>query len=365
MPKIRRFLYSEKTQHGTIRYRFIRERGAKKITIKGLPGEAAFESRYNYLLNGGDQDELLLKEKKKRRSRHQEGTWADLVDQFMLYLDREVQRGEYAEGTRNTYAGILRQTTRVLGSVAVADFTRADIQNILRKLAPSRARHNNMLKAIRAVFRYAVEQTSLVEEDPTQGVKYKSIQTNGHKEWSVSNLRQYLSFHKPGSTAYLALVLLLHTACRRSDLVKLGPGNLHEIDGDFFLEFQQQKKGEDRGSDVSVPVDQDFIDLLNMTPTGEETFLVTAYGKPYSPKGFGNRMKKWVREAGLTDDIATHGVRKSVGVLMAEAGCSIYQIMAVHGHSSPKASEVYTRAASRRMLAKQGVTQANLRKLLQ
>jgi len=363
MPRIRECLYEEKSHHGTIRYRFIRSRGAPKISIKGQPGDSAFEERYQYLLSGGDAEHKRMGRRKDRKSKHDEGTYADLVAQFLAHMDQEVAKGAKSVGTSSTYGGILRRTARVIGSVTVASLTKVDINQVLSVLTTSAATHNNMLKAMRAMFDFATSQTHIIRDDPTQGVKYMTNKTDGHREWTHEQIMQFLNFHPKGSPAHLALTLLLYTACRRSDLVNLGPSNLTIKGGATYIEFHQTKITDSDGSFVMVPVDDHFKDVLQATETGADTFLVNAYGNAFTAKGFGNRMKKWITEAGLPDNIATHGVRKTIGAMMAEADCSNYQIMAVHGHTSPKASEVYTRKAKRRVLAEQALGKTNLGQL--
>ncbi len=55
---------------------------------------------------------------------------------------------------------------------------------------------------------------------------------------------------------------------------------------------------------------------------------------------------KWCRQAGLENRTA-HGIRKAVGSILAEAGCTQYQNMTIHGHSESRTSEIYTRAVER------------------
>ena len=66
------------------------------------------------------------------------------------------------------------------------------------------------------------------------------------------------------------------------------------------------------------------------------------------------RFSKWAREAGLENRTA-HGIRKAVGQLLAEAGCNQYQIMAIHGHTESRTSEIYTKSASRPELARKAM----------
>lgn len=46
---------------------------------------------------------------------------------------------------------------------------------------------------------------------------------------------------------------------------------------------------------------------------------------------------------------------KVVGDWLAEAGATQYEIMAIHGHSESRTSEVYTRGANRLKLAQQAM----------
>jgi len=48
-------------------------------------------------------------------------------------------------------------------------------------------------------------------------------------------------------------------------------------------------------------------------------------------------------------------VRKAVAEMMAEAGCTQHQIMAVMAHTQAKTSEIYTKGAARRVMASDGL----------
>jgi len=71
-------------------------------------------------------------------------------------------------------------------------------------------------------------------------------------------------------------------------------------------------------------------------------------------------MRKWIDGAGLPKENSAHGIRKTTGSIFAESNYSQFQIMAAHGHSSPKASEIYTREAKRRVLSDQNYKNADL-----
>lgn len=70
MPRIREFLIQEKTRHGKTRFLFNRHPGGSRITIKGQPGQAEFEARYQELLRGDDHQIELEKASIERQRRH-------------------------------------------------------------------------------------------------------------------------------------------------------------------------------------------------------------------------------------------------------------------------------------------------------
>ncbi|MFC3968163.1 tyrosine-type recombinase/integrase [Rhizobium lemnae] len=69
--------------------------------------------------------------------------------------------------------------------------------------------------------------------------------------------------------------------------------------------------------------------------------------KPYpSSDAMSAIFKRWRIDAGLAY-LSAHGVREGLAELLAEMGCSQYEIMAILGHSEAKTSEVYTRRVER------------------
>jgi integrase len=79
--------------------------------------------------------------------------------------------------------------------------------------------------------------------------------------------------------------------------------------------------------------------------------LLSKYGRPYrNPESLRRMVQAWTKEAGLKNR-SQHGVRKGMGDLLAEAGCSQHQIMSMMSHTKPHTSAIYTRNADRRRLA--------------
>jgi integrase len=99
---------------------------------------------------------------------------------------------------------------------------------------------------------------------------------------------------------------------------------------------------------LSVPILPELQSILDATPSGHLTFLVTEFGKPFTSNGFGNRFRKWCDEANLTHASA-HGLRKAGAAIAAENGATERQLMAIFGWSTPK------EAARQKVLAGRGM----------
>ena len=156
-----------------------------------------------------------------------------------------------------------------------------------------------------------------------------------------------------GSKPRLALALLLYTAQRRSDVVRIG--RQHIKDG--VLTVKQQKTG----VTLAIPVHPHLQAVLDATPSEHLTFLVTATGKPYGGNAFSEQFRNWCDAAGLPKRCKPHGLRKAACRRLAEAGCSANEIMAISGHTTMKEIVRYTVAADQARLARNALAKAVIR----
>ncbi|AEW14776.1 integrase/recombinase [Brucella canis HSK A52141] len=83
---------------------------------------------------------------------------------------------------------------------------------------------------------------------------------------------------------------------------------------------------------------------------------MTAYGEPFSPKSLTGRMADWTPSAKLPKGFTLHGLRKTLGKILAEGGASTRQIMDTLGHDDIARAELYTREAEQARLATDGMS---------
>ena len=167
-------------------------------------------------------------------------------------------------------------------------------------------------------------------------------------------MRQYEGRHPIGTRARLALALLLYTAQRPSDVVRLG----HKMVHNGWLNFTQAKNAKRKPFSLDIPILAELGRIIEATTTlGRDTYLVTESGKPFTVAGFGNRFRKWCDEAGLPH-CSAHGLRKAGSARLAELGACDREIMAIPGHQLRRKliaiPRVPVRRSSRRVLWRNG-----------
>ncbi|WP_272007026.1 tyrosine-type recombinase/integrase [Roseovarius sp. ZX-A-9] len=205
---------------------------------------------------------------------------------------------------------------------------------------------NGMVKALRQLYKFAVRY-DLHDRNPATEIEYLNPKNpDGYHTWTLAEIEKFEQKHSVGSMARLALALALYTGQRRSDLVQFG--KQHVRDG--WLVFTQHKNRNRSPVRQEIPIVGDLQRIIDASPTGDLTFLVTAFNKPFTSNGFGNRFRKWCDEADLPQ-CSVHGLRKAAAARLAEIGCTEFEIMAITGHRTSKEVTRYTRAASQRVRA--------------
>ena len=205
---------------------------------------------------------------------------------------------------------------------------------------------NHWLRLLKMLMQLAVED-KWRPDNPTTGIKRVKNKTDGFHTWSEEEIEQFEARHPVGSKARLALALLLHTAQRRSDVVKMGR---QHVRGNS-VKVRQQKTG----TMLTIPLHAELAEIIAATPSEHLTFLTTSFGKPFTAPGFGNWFRDQCNAAGLPRQCAAHGLRKAACRRLAEAGCSANVIASISGHTTLTEVARYTKAADQERMARDGM----------
>jgi enterobacteria phage integrase len=114
---------------------------------------------------------------------------------------------------------------------------------------------------------------------------------------------------------------------------------------------------EKTGAPLWIPAHPLLKGILDATERVGPTILAGVHRERYTRESFGNFMADAIAAAGLSTQCRLHGLRKSAGRCLAEAGATTRMIMAILGHKSIKEAEHYTREVEQRKLATAGIEQ--------
>lgn len=334
-------LMKERMASGRYRYR-VRKEGDKtiKTTLHIAPDHPKFREHYH----AGRAGIAMLPEPDAPQTIRGSIGW--LVD---LYI-QAMPQGALHASTVHQRTMFLTWLRSEVGEYSAA-MPQSEVIKLRDKKSATPGAADNFVKAVRAMYAWAVDRGH-VKANPAAGIG-KINTGKGATAWTLDDLAAYRSRHPKGGMAHLCLSLFMFTAARIGDVYQIGKPHEVQRGGITWLDFQPAKKGSSRVQIPILPPLQEAIDAVKVRGTGP--YLLTEAGQPFaSPKALQNRFDTWVRQAGMAKR-TSHGIRKAAGELMALSGATQYHIMAVHGHSSAKTSEVYTRGAERAKLAEQAM----------
>lgn len=327
------YVTSFKDRHGKERLRF-RRKGSTSYYFREPFGTEAFRVEYRMCLDGSSEP--------VGADRVAPGSINDLLGRY--YRGQEYTAGSPATKRKNR--GLLEGFRAEHGSKSVANIQFEHIDAILAKRAaafPTAAW--NLRKQLRRLFAFAVKCRMRADNPVEHTTRVKLPKDAGWIAWSEDDIEVYQATWPLGTTARLALELMLWTGNRRSDALKLG--KQHIKNGSFHV--RQQKTNKPLILPIAPPLAEA---ILAMPDNGQLTLITTEYGRPFTAAGFGARMRKWCDAAGLPNRTA-HGLRKSISQRMALAGTGNQGIKSVTGHSGDSEVALYTRSVDQERLAKE------------
>jgi integrase len=317
-------------------YHYVRCPGHPRARLPGLPWSPSFMAAYEAAMSG-PRNAIGARRVKP-------GSVAAVVAE---YFDSQHFFTSKSAGTQRMRRGILERFRAAYGERPFALLPAEWIEALLDAKPPHAAR--SWLVTLRSLCAFA-RKRGYRRDDPTANIKQRAIKGDGFHTWTEDEIAQFETHHAIGSKPRLALALLLYSAQRRSDVVRMG--RQHIKNG--VLTVKQEKTG----AALAIPVHAHLQAVLDATPSEHLTFLVTTTGKPYGPNHFSETFREWCDAAGLPTRCKPHGLRKAACRRLAEAGCSANEIMAMSGHATMKELVRYTKAADQARLARNAMAKA-------
>lgn len=352
-----KYVYADTDRHGRTRY-YYKPPGARKTALAGLPGSPELQASYEAAAAGAICPKPLAPRGAPRLAT---GTLRWLCQEYyrsdaFLSLD---PRTRYVR--QQVVEHCLNEPTEPGAATLYADFPLDRLSSKAIKVLRDRKKGlpeaaNVRVKSFRQIFAWAIEAeiSDKLTANHARDVAYKPRGGDGFHAWTLAEVEQFERHFPVGTTARLAMALLLYTGQRRSDVVRLGRQHIRE----GWLIFTQFKGRNRKPARMEIPIIPELQRIIDASPTGDLVYLQTTFGKAFTGNGFGNRMRKWCDEAGLAL-CSSHGLRKAAAARLAELGCSDREIMSITGHTTTKEIDRYTRGARQRKMAENVLRRIN------
>ena len=330
-----RFVKAYVDRHGRPRH-YLRKPGCKPVTLPGLPGSDEFMTAYASALEAAPKATTEI-----GATRTRAGSISAMIVGYLGSADFH----NLAPASAAQYKRILEGLRRDYGDLSIVTLARKHVVRMLDAKAETPIGARDFLRCLRLLIRYAIS-IGVIENDPTSGIRVKLPKSTGYRTWTEEDIAVFETAYPIGSRPRLALALLLGTAARCADVVRLGRGNVR----DRAIHITQQKTG----TGLAIPVTPTLAEAINATPSDALVFLTNERGGGFSAKSFGIWFTKRCKRAGLKG-LSPHGLRKAACRRLAEAGCSANEIAAISGHKSLNEVARYTRAVDQARMARNAV----------
>ena len=342
-------------RHGKTRWR-LRRKQQKDVMLPGEPFTAEFDRAYENAVLGRSEVVSFPNAANPRtlkaayRLLMQTDEWKSLEDKSKTRYQQTIER----------ILDISFDDKEALGDGPVEDLKRSHIKNVLSDFRDTPHMERVVLICLRKLIMVAIEE-EWIEVDPTYKMT-RSPKTDGHKAWTPEAMAKFERKWKIGTPQRTAYALALWLGNRASDVIRLRwdhqtvkhvtvDGVVHEVEGFEFVQF----KGRKRGKKMFLPMTSMLADELAPLSRETETVLVSERKSAYRDGSISTQFAKWCGKADIDPGYTMHGLRKALGVKLAEADASTRQLMEMLGHNNIAFAELYSREASQVRLAVQAM----------
>jgi integrase len=253
-------------------------------------------------------------------------------------------------GTRKQRSPIFKQLEDSAGDIPYTAIRRTNIEEGMMARTQNQARH--FYNTMRGLFKWAVEN-ELHDRNPTDGIKVKKDNSDGHLAWPIELIEQYEQRWPLGTKQRLVFDVYLYLGLRRGDAARFGKQHIRNGIAHLMTEKSQGKMP------IYVPVHPALAASMAACPSPGLAVICKDDGMPYAKETLGNFFHEAVKAAGIpatkrgskVKGYSGHGLRKASATIAAESGATEAELNAMFGWSGHEMAQLYTKKADRKRLA--------------
>jgi integrase len=331
MTKIRLpYIQEYRDRHGRPR-RYVRRPGSRRVALPGLPGSPEFMQAYQDAMTGP-----LVRPRAPKA-----GTLAALTAEFFS----STEFANLKPSSQATYRLTLGPVLELDGHRLVRDLPADKARKIIQEIGANRPAMANLTRAVlQRVFSFAMAIGQRRDNPFTAVPKYK---IGTHHTWTDEQLSTYEKRWPLGSRERLAFDVLLYTAQRGGDVVRMQRSDIR----DGVITVVQEKTG----AEVFVPLHPALARSIKAGPAKGIYLVGDRSGRPINRRTLTVLISTAAKAAGLPVECVAHGLRKAALRRLAEHGATSKEMQAISGHRSLAEIERYTQQADQRRLARAAI----------
>lgn len=288
-----------------------------------------------------------------------------LIDRYLRHIEAERRYSRYTvRNYRQALEGFLRYLAvsgqlvpdlfRTIGPLTVRSYIiEAQREGISRRTLHLR------ISALRSFFRY-LRTHGLIDNNPTAGLSVPAYRKPLPKFFSEREMARFLDgpgqMLEAGSldpfTARrdeLLFELFYGAGLRISEVVQAGWGDYDPASSTIRVMGKGNKERICPVGQRAAGLLKTFRSTLAAVKGREDPILHTLAGQRLTPFWIQKRMKLYLRQAGLPEDLTPHKIRHSFATHLLNAGADMRVVQELLGHASLSTTQVYTHVGLKRL----------------
>lgn len=336
------YVSAYKDRHGRTRWRY--RRAGREVALPGQPGEEAFQRAYLAALEGRPVRAEVVRHPNHALPQTLKAAWRHYAQHDPEFKRlRPTTRDQYiARAERLLALPVVHGGDTPWADVPLPDLRRRHVKALLAQMHDRPHAAGDALVVLRKMIMVGLD-LEWITHDPTHRLRH-APEIAGHRAWTDDERARFEAYYPLGTMPRTVYALALYTGQRRGDLVRL---TWADVATDRLTLVQAKT-----GKRLVLPILPVLREALDSAQHNGPTILHTEHGGPRSDEGLTNDWRRWCKSAGL-DGTRLHGLRKTLGKLLAEQGATTRELMDALGHDAIEHAALYSREAEQEAMAKE------------
>lgn len=299
---------------------------AKRI-VEVQNNEFGFKQNYAEGTNFYDYYVAITEKRLGTDSKGNWGNWRSCLKHLEKY-DRNLKKLTFADITPKWVQGFKDYLEKEACAWS------CDYRERIKDHPLSRNSKTSYFRKLKACLNQAYEER-IIADNPMRGIEGIKPEEGTRMYLTIDELKLLANTECEYPNIKKAFLFSCLTGLRRSDVLRLTWGDIHE-QGDFTrIIFKQKKTG--------------GLEYLDISPQAAELLGKRGkqndhpFGDIHSPSCTNEAIKRWVLRAGIQKEITFHCGRHTFAVMMLDLGTDIYTVSKLLGHRELSTTQIYAK----------------------